>query len=85
MNVLYFSWIREKLGKPQEGLELPTHVVNVGELMDWLATRGSPYSEVFGPDSRSVIRIAVNLCHADPAHPIRPDDEIAFFPPVTGG
>lgn len=85
MKIMYFSWIREKIGKAQENLQPPNSIATAEELMDWLAHLGPAYSEIFGISTRSVVRVAVNLHLVDITHAFAPDDEIAFFPPVTGG
>jgi sulfur-carrier protein len=83
VRLLYFAWVREKLGRADEAVTLPQNVTTVGELMAWLAARGENYGEVF---SRvSVIRAAVDQTHAQPTQLITGAREIAFFPPVTGG
>ncbi len=83
LTVLYFAWLRERIGVGEEVFALPASVGTVGELMAWLARRGPRYAAAF--ENRRVIRCAVNQDFADPAAPIGPGDEVAFFPPVTGG
>jgi len=83
MKLLYFAWLRSKLGKAGEDLTPPAHVTNVGELLDWLETV-SPAHKAALADRRAV-RVAVNQVYAAADHPVRPGDEIALFPPVTGG
>jgi sulfur-carrier protein len=83
IRLLYFAWVREKLGRADEAVTLPESVTTVGELMAWLAARGENYQEVF---SRvGVVRAAVDQTHAQPTQAIAGASEIAFFPPVTGG
>jgi len=83
LKLLYFAWVRERIGTSSEEIDCPPGVKTVGELVDWLAARGGGYGEAF--ESAALVRAAVNQDHADAAHPICDDDEIAFFPPVTGG
>lgn len=83
VTVLYFAWLRERVGAAQEQVELPASVGTVGELVDWLATRSARHRAAF--ENRAVVRCAVNQDFADPSAPVRPGDEVAFFPPVTGG
>ena len=83
VRLLYFAWVREKLGQSGETVTLPADVRTVGDLMAWLGQRGPDYLEVF---SRvGIIRAAVDQTHALPAASIVGAREIAFFPPVTGG
>jgi molybdopterin synthase sulfur carrier subunit len=83
MRVLYFAWIRERVGKPEEEIELPASVATVGELMQWLAKRGEEYAHAFG--NPKVVRAAIDKTHAEPAAKITDAREVAFFPPMTGG
>ena len=83
MKVLYFAWVRERVGKPHEEVEPPPDVATVGELMAWLAQRGEEYAHAF--TNPKVIRAAIDQTHAKPDAPIAGAREIAFFPPMTGG
>ena len=83
MTLLYFAWVRQRIGRGEETLALPEGVGTVGELAAWLAKRGGSYAEAFSDPRR--LRAAVNQVHARFDAPIAADDEIAFFPPVTGG
>lgn len=83
MQLLYFSWIRERIGTDEEEVPLPEGVNTVAGLTDWLAARGDGYAEAFADPDR--IRVAVNLEHVGPDHPVADEDEVAYFPPVTGG
>jgi len=83
LTILYFAWLRERTGTSQEHLPLPSGVTTVTELMDYLAARGSGHAKAF--QNRRSIRCAVNQEFADPSSPVHPGDEVAFFPPVTGG
>jgi molybdopterin synthase sulfur carrier subunit len=83
ITVLFFAALREQLGRPREELELPPGVGTVGALRDHLRARGDPWSSVFAPNR--AVRAAVNQDMAQPAAAIRAGDEVAFFPPVTGG
>lgn len=83
MTLLYFAWVRQKLGKAEETLALPPHVGNVTALMAYLATLSDGYAQVFGAPQR--LRVAVNQAHAGFDAAVSNDDEVAFFPPVTGG
>lgn len=83
MKLLYFSWVREQVGCDEEDVTPPDGTDTVGVLLDWLATRGPGYAAALA--NRSAIRVAVNQDYADDRHPVGPRDEIALFPPVTGG
>lgn len=83
MRVLYFAWLRQKIGRGEEAIDAPDSVRTVGELAAWLAARGGGYADAFADLKR--VRAALNQEHVDFAAPVRTGDEIAFFPPVTGG
>lgn len=83
MKILYFAWVKEKTGIGEETLNLPDGVETVAALIDWLKARAPGYGEAFADEG--VVRVAVNQEHVDAAHPLAENDEVAFFPPVTGG
>ena len=83
MNVKYFAWLRAKAGKGHEEVDPPEHVKTIDDLMNWLAKDRPGLAEAFREPG--VIRAAVNHDYADLDHPIKSGDEVAFFPPVTGG
>lgn len=83
MKLLYFAWVRERVGKADEDIALPAEIRTVGELMDWLAGRGEEYAYAF--ENRKVIRAAIDRAHVKSETPIANAREIAFFPPMTGG
>ncbi len=83
MNVLYFAWVRQRIGMAEEAVSPPPEVRDVAGLMAWLADRSSGHAAAFA-DPRQV-RAAVNQDFAGPDQPVAAGDEIAFFPPVTGG
>jgi molybdopterin synthase sulfur carrier subunit len=83
MKLRYFAWVRERVGKTDEDITVPSGVATVGELMVWLASRGEEYAHAF--DNPKVIRAAIDRMHVQPHAPIRDASEIAFFPPMTGG
>ncbi len=83
MKIIYFSWLREKAGVAEEEAAPPKSVNDVAALIEWLKGRGGGYGEAFS--DMSVVRAAVNQEYVQLDHPLGPDDEIAFFPPVTGG
>ncbi len=83
MKLRYFAWVRERVGKAEEEVELPSGVATVGELMTWLSGRGEEYAHAF--ENPKVIRAAIDKTHVKPQTPIGTASEIAFFPPMTGG
>lgn len=83
MKILYFAWLREKIGQAEEDIDLPRDVKSVSDLLAWLEARGAEYKEALS--EKGVVRVAVNQEHVDLDHPVRGQDEIALFPPVTGG
>jgi sulfur-carrier protein len=83
VKLLYFAWVRERVGKPEEDIELPAGVSTVSELMAWLSHRGDDYAHAF--ENPKVIRAAIDHAHVKPDAVIAGAREIAFFPPMTGG
>lgn len=83
MRVLYFAWVRQKVGLAEEEVAPPAEVRDVAALIAWLAARSPGHAAAFA-DARQV-RAAVNQDFAGPGHPVAANDEVAFFPPVTGG
>jgi molybdopterin synthase sulfur carrier subunit len=83
MNVLYFAWLRTKTGVGRESVDPPAEVRTVGDLIDWLKDRSAGHAAAFA--DLSVVRAAVNQEHSPLDSPVNSDDEVAFFPPVTGG
>ncbi|MCJ2134556.1 molybdopterin converting factor subunit 1 [Methylobacterium sp. J-026] len=83
MKLVYFAWVRERIGRPEEELTPPPAVATVADLVTWLRGRGEEYAYAFAdPD---VVRAAVDRVHAKADAPIAGAGEIAFFPPMTGG
>ena len=83
MKLLYFAWVRERVGKPEEDIEVPAGVATVGDLMAWLSRRGEGYAYAF--ENPKVIRTAIDHAHVKAETTIAGAREIAFFPPMTGG
>ena len=83
MKVLYFAWLKAKTGVSEQQVEPPAEVTTVAALLDWLKGQGPGHAEALS--DLSVVRVAVNQEYARPQDPVKPGDEIALFPPVTGG
>ena len=83
MKLLYFAWLRTRIGRAEEDLALPPEVHDVTGLLHWLQGRGGRYAEALR--DLSVVRVAVNQDYVGLGHPLRDGDEVALFPPVTGG
>ena len=83
MKLRYFAWVRERIGKPEEDVDVPSSVATVGELAAWLATRGEEYAYAF--ENPKVVRAAIDRVHVKPDAKLAGAGEIAFFPPMTGG
>ncbi len=83
MKLVYFAWVRERIGKTDEELTLPPEVKTVADLARWLAGRGEEYAYAF--ENPGVVRAAIDRKHVKPDASIAGAREIAFFPPMTGG
>ena len=82
-KLIYFAWVRERIGKPEEDVSLPADVETVADLLRWLKTRGDEYENALRHPE--VIRVAINHEHVDHREKIAGAREIALFPPMTGG
>jgi molybdopterin synthase sulfur carrier subunit len=83
VTLLYFASLRETLGCSREEVALPSGNSTVSSLVERLRSRDPRWTEALAPGKSW--RVAVNQTMADLATPLKPGDEIAFFPPVTGG
>ncbi|MBC7804072.1 MAG: molybdopterin converting factor subunit 1 [Candidatus Parcubacteria bacterium] len=83
VRILYFASLREKVGKDAEEIDVPEAVATVAALRSHLQARGGAWVEAFA--ETKLLRAAVNLDMVPPAAAIKSGDEVAFFPPVTGG
>ena len=83
MKLVYFAWVRERVGKAEEELAPPASVKTVADLMRWLSEQGEEYAHAF--EQSKSIRAAIDKTHVRSDAAIAGAREIAFFPPMTGG
>jgi molybdopterin synthase sulfur carrier subunit len=83
MKLIYFAWVRERIGVADEEVELPPEVRTVGDLLLWLQGRGDGYAAALAEPK--AIRVAINQEHVDHRETVAGAREIALFPPMTGG
>ncbi len=83
MKLLYFAWLKTKIGTAEEELNPPAEVNTVAALLDWLAALDDGHADALG--DRTALGVAVNQEYAQDQDPVGPNDEVALFPPVTGG
>jgi len=83
MELHFFAWVRECIGHDHEAVTPPEEIRTISALADWLCTRGDNYSRALA--NRGAIRVARNQTFVGWDEPVEPGDEVAFFPPVTGG
>ncbi|XFF02331.1 molybdopterin converting factor subunit 1 (plasmid) [Bradyrhizobium guangxiense] len=82
MKVIYFAWVRERVGKTEETIDPPPSVRTINDLIQWLVGRGDEYAYAF---EKAVVRAAIDHTHVMLDANIEGAGEIAFFPPMTGG
>jgi sulfur-carrier protein len=82
VRVLYFASLREALGTSAEDVPLPLAATTVGALREFIANRGEPWAQL---ERAKNLRCAVNQAMVGFDAAVKPGDEVAFFPPVTGG
>jgi molybdopterin synthase sulfur carrier subunit len=83
VKILYFAWLRTKIGLSEETLDLPEGVETVAALLAYLKARGPRFADAL--KDLAVVRVAINQNYVGPEHPLAAGDEVAIFPPVTGG
>ena len=83
VQVLYFAWLRERAGRSEESVTLPEGIATVGGLIAHLSGLDEAHASAFA--HAGLVRAAVNQEFAGPEAPVSDGDEVAFFPPVTGG
>jgi molybdopterin synthase sulfur carrier subunit len=83
LTVLYFAWVKEKVGLGEETVDVPSGIATVADLMDWLSARTPGHAAALS--NRKLVKAAVNQTHAPLTSQLDGATEVAFFPPVTGG
>ena len=83
MKLLYFAWLRSQIGVAEEEVTPPDDVRDVASLLAWMRSRGPTYAAALADDR--VVKVAVNQEFARADDAVAPGDEVALFPPVTGG
>jgi molybdopterin synthase sulfur carrier subunit len=83
LKVRYFAWVRERIGRAEEEIELPGEIASVSDLMRWLARRDEGYAAAFAQPE--IIRAALDHDHVEHETALGQAREVAFFPPMTGG
>jgi len=83
LKLVYFAWVRERVGRPEEIADVPADIATIGDLVRWLKGRGEEYAYAF--ENEGVVRAAVDHVHVKPDAALAGAREVAFFPPMTGG
>jgi sulfur-carrier protein len=83
IRLVYFAWVRERVGRPEEERTVPANVHTVADLISWLSAEGENYAHAF--ENAPLIRAALDRMHVSHDTPLGEAREIAFFPPMTGG
>jgi molybdopterin synthase sulfur carrier subunit len=83
MKLVYFAWVRERVGRADEQVDLPPGIETVADLVRWLKSRGEEYEYAF--EDEGIVRTAIDHVHVRPDARIVGAQEVAFFPPMTGG
>jgi|TARA_R110000782_G_scaffold235769_1_gene321820 molybdopterin synthase sulfur carrier subunit len=83
MKLVYFSWVKDRIGMAEETVELPDEVKTVADLLAWMPGRGANFADALADPA--IIRVAVDQEYATPDADVTGASEIALFPPVTGG
>jgi len=83
LKLVYFAWVRERIGVAEETVEVPHEARTVADLVDWLRGRDEGYEMAF--ENAAIVRAAIDHVHVKPEASLAGAREIAFFPPMTGG
>ena len=83
MKILYFSWIKDTIGKTSEEINVSGDIDTISKLISFLIQKNQNYKEAFS--DLETIKYSINMETANINDKIKNDDEVAFFPPMTGG
>lgn len=83
LTLRYFAWMRERIGRSEETLDVPAGIATIADLVGWLKDQGPEYASAF--ERAEVIRAAIDHAHVQRDARLAGAREVAFFPPVTGG
>ena len=83
MKLVYFAWVRERIGRSEEEIAVPASIRTASDLIAWLSRQGDEYAYAF--ERPEIIRVAADHVHVKADSVINDAKEIAFFPPMTGG
>jgi len=83
LDIVYFSWVRERLGMDQEQVTLGDGIETISDVLAMLVARGDVYADTFADIAK--LRFALDQDYGVPASPVGSAQELAIFPPVTGG
>jgi molybdopterin synthase sulfur carrier subunit len=83
MKLRYYAWLRDRVGRDSEDINLPSGIRNVGMLLDWLPTRDDRFRDAF--EYGEFVLVSVNSSYAHRDHPLHDEDEVALVPPIAGG
>jgi molybdopterin synthase sulfur carrier subunit len=83
VKLVYFAWVRERIGRRDEEFDLPASIATAGDLLDWLRARGPEYEHALAEPR--AIRVAIDRVHAARETSLAGAREVALFPPMTGG
>ncbi|BCI69801.1 molybdopterin converting factor, subunit 1 [Sphingomonas sp. S17] len=83
LTILYFAWVRERIGQAEDVVTIPPELVTIADLITWLAARGGGYAEAMAAPERLRAAIDQNFVGLDAL--LAGAREVAIFPPVTGG
>ena len=83
MKIVYFAWVRERIGFSSESIDISGNIKTLDNLIDYLAVKSPGHKEALS--NKNILKFSVNFEYANINHNINNNDEVAIFPPVTGG